>query len=291
MIIYNPKDWWKLIFAFHKSDTFRMMLPGIIGVAVYTGIVAYIENEVFNATFKNTTAVHSLVGFALSLLLVFRTNTAYDRWWEGRKAWGSLVNNSRNLALKLSVLNLSMEEKSMFSKLISNYILAAKEHLRGLNATEQLNYTVDYNASYFLEANHLPNRIMKAIYSEIQKLLDTDRITNQQILYINEELRSFTDNIGICERIKRTPIPYSYSIYLKKIIFFYVFTMPIGFVREFGYWAMPIVALIFYVFAGIEMLAEEIEDPFGTDANDLPTDQLYETIRNNVEEIFEVNVV
>jgi ion channel-forming bestrophin family protein len=291
MIIYNPKDWWKLIFAFHKSDTFRMMLPGIIGVAVYTGIVAYIENEVFNATFKNTTAVHSLVGFALSLLLVFRTNSAYDRWWEGRKAWGSLVNNSRNLALKLSVLNLSKEEKKMFSTLISNYILAAKEHLRGLNATDQLNYTVDYNASYFQAANHLPNRIMKAIYSEIQKLLDTNRITNQQILYINEELRSFTDNIGICERIKRTPIPYSYSLYLKKIIFFYVFTMPIGFVREFGYWAMPIVALIFYVFAGIEMLAEEIEDPFGTDANDLPTDQLYETIRNNVEEIFEVNVV
>lgn len=268
-----------------------MMLPGIIGVAVYTGIVAYIENEVFNATFKNTTAVHSLVGFALSLLLVFRTNTAYDRWWEGRKVWGSLVNNSRNLALKLSVLNLSKEEKSMFSTLISNYILAAKEHLRGLNATDQLNYTVDYNATYFQAANHLSNRIMKAIYSEIQKLLDTDRITNQQLLYINEELRSFTDNIGICERIKRTPIPYSYSLYLKKIIFFYVFTMPIGFVREFGYWAMPIVALIFYVFAGIEMLAEEIEDPFGTDANDLPTDQLYETIRNNVEEIFEVNVM
>ncbi|MFZ1454859.1 MAG: bestrophin family ion channel [Saprospiraceae bacterium] len=288
MIIYNPKDWWKLIFAFHKSDTFRMMLPGIIGVAVFTGIVAYIENEVFHATFKNTTAVHSLVGFALSLLLVFRTNTAYDRWWEGRRAWGSLVNNSRNLALKLSVLELTKEEKTMFSALISNYILAAKEHLRGIHAGDQLIYTGEYNESYFLAYNHLPNRVMQAIYKEIQQLLVTSRLSEHQLLYINEELRSFTDNIGICERIKRTPIPYSYSLYLKKIIFFYVFTMPIGFVREFGYWAMPIVALVFYVFAGIEMLAEEIEDPFGTDANDLPTDQLYETIRANVAEIFQL---
>ena len=288
MIIYNPKDWWKLIFAFHKSDTFRMMLPGIIGVAVFTGIVAYIGNEVFHATFKNTTAVHSLVGFALSLLLVFRTNTAYDRWWEGRRAWGSLVNNSRNLALKLSVLELTKEEKTMFSALISNYILAAKEHLRGIHAGDQLIYTGEYNESYFQAYNHLPNRVMQAIYKEIQQLLATSRLSEHQLLYINEELRSFTDNIGICERIKRTPIPYSYSLYLKKIIFFYVFTMPIGFVREFGYWAMPIVALVFYVFAGIEMLAEEIEDPFGTDANDLPTDQLYETIRANVAEIFQL---
>ncbi|MBK8055694.1 MAG: hypothetical protein IPK35_21080 [Saprospiraceae bacterium] len=285
MIIYNPKDWWKLIFAFHKSDTFRMMLPGIIGVAVFTGFVAYLENEVFHATFKNTTAIHALVGFVLSMLLVFRTNTAYDRWWEGRKAWGSYVNNSRNLALKLSVLSLSKEQKAEFHTLISNYILATKEHLRGVFAVNQLSFTDKYPEVYFENCTHLPNRIMQAIYLEIHQLYHQKHITDHQLLYINEELRSFTDNIGICERIKKTPIPYSYSLYLKKIIFIYVFTMPIGFVREFGYWAMPIVALIFYVFASIELLAEEIEDPFGTDANDLPTDQLYETISANVGEI------
>lgn len=287
MIIYNPKDWWKLIFAFHKSDTFRMMLPGILGVAFYTGIVAYIENELFHATFKNTTAIHSLVGFVLSMLLVFRTNTAYERWWEGRKAWGSLVNNSRNLALKISMLDLAPSAKNTFSVLISNYILAAKEHLRGLHAGDRLTPTEKYPISYYLNSDHLPNRVAQAIYKEVHHLLSTNVIKDNQLLFINEELRSFTDNIGICERIKRTPIPYSYSLYLKKIIFIYVFTMPIGFVREFGYWAMPIVALVFYVFAAIELLAEEIEDPFGTDANDLPTDQIYETIKSNVAEILQ----
>jgi ion channel-forming bestrophin family protein len=285
MVIYNPKDWWKLIFAFHKSDTFRMMLPGIVGVFFYTGVIAYVENEVFRATFKNTTAIHSLVGFVLSLLLVFRTNTAYERWWEGRKAWGSYVNNSRNLALKLSVVSLSAQERSMFADLIANYVHAAKEHLRGNHIYDQLIPIEGYSETHFKECDHLPNRIMQAIYLEIHKLYQQNRINGEQLLYFNEELRSFTDNIGICERIKRTPIPYSYSLYLKKIIFIYVFTMPIGFVREFGYWAMPIVAMIFYVFGSIELLAEEIEDPFGNDANDLPTDQIAETIKNNVKEI------
>lgn len=288
MVIYNPKDWWRLIFAFHKSDTFRMMLPGIIGVAIFTGFIAYLENEIFHATFKNTTAIHGLVGFVLSLLLVFRTNTAYERWWEGRKAWGSFVNNSRNLALKLTSLGISDEQKKMFADLIANYIYAAKEHLRGSNASEDLVFNKKYDIQYYHDVLHLPNRVMKAIYKEINLLFTQNEITGEQLLFLNDELRSFSDNIGICERIKKTPIPYSYSLYLKKIIFIYVFTMPIGFVREFGYWAMPIVSLVFYVFGSIELLAEEIEDPFGTDANDLPTDQIFETIRANINEILGV---
>jgi len=285
MVTYNPKDWWKLIFAFHKSDTFRQMLPGIIGIALFTGTVAYLENEVFHATFKNTTIVHSLVGLVLSLFLVFRTNTAYDRWWEGRKAWGSLVNNSRNLALKLSVLPLSTQEKEMFSCLITNYALATRDHLRDMYHPDTLRTSGIYDTEWYRYSNHLPNRVAKALHYEINQLLVRKKMTAEQLLYMNEELRSFTDTVGICERIKKTPIPYSYSLYLKKIIFIYVFTMPIGFAREFGYWSMPIVSIVFYAFGSIELLAEEIEDPFGSDANDLPTDQISENIEKNVLEI------
>ena len=259
-----------------------MMIPGILGIAAFTGVVAYLENDVFNATFKNTTAIHALVGFVLSMFLVFRTNTAYDRWWEGRKAWGSFLNNARNLALKLSALGLEEQRRAMFATLISNYVFATKEHLRlGVNKAE-LAATGRYDYDWYKDSQHVPNRIMQAIYIEIQNLYVESKIDGFQLNYLNNELGSFTDNIGICERVKKTPIPYSYSLYLKKIIFIYVFTMPIGFVREFGYWAMPIVSLVFYVFGSIELLAEEIEDPFGSDANDLPTDQICETIRSNV---------
>ena len=102
---------------------------------------------------------------------------------------------------------------------------------------------------------------------------------------LNTQLQSFTDTTGACERVKNTPIPYSYNIFLKKVIFIYVFTMPIGFVREFGYWAMPIVAALFYIFVSIEMIAEEIEDPFGVDANDLPLDQICKNIQVQVNDL------
>ncbi len=287
MIGYNPKDWWKLIFAFHRSDTFRFLLPGIAGVAAYTGVVAYIENDVFHASFKNTTVVHSLVGFVLSMLLVFRTNTAYDRWWEGRRLWGNFVNNSRNLALKINAFlpKEAKEEKKIFKTLIINYIFAAKEHLRNGVHPQKLTHVGKYDLDFYSQKKHVPNQIMGAIYEEINDLYAKKHISGDQLILLNEELRSFSDNIGGCERIKRTPIPYAYSLFLKKVIFLYVFTMPIGFVIEFKYWAIPIVAIIFYVFASIEVIAEEIEDPFGTDANDLPTDIIYGTIKENLEEI------
>ena len=286
MITYNPKDWWKLIFAFHRSDTVRFLLPGIVGVAIYTALVAYVENDIFHASFKNTTVVHSLVGFVLSMLLVFRTNTAYDRWWEGRRLWGSIVNNSRNLALKLQAfLSEDKEIQNVFKVLIDNYVFAVKEHLRTGVHVKRLEQIGKYDTEFYGQKKHVPNQIMGVIYQEINQLYLGKKLSGDQLILLNEELRSFSDNLGGCERIKRTPIPYAYSLFLKKVIFLYVFTMPIGFVIEFKYWAVPIVALIFYIFASIEVLAEEIEDPFGTDANDLPTDTIYNTIKDNLEEI------
>lgn len=287
MVIYNPKDWWRLIFAFHKSDTFRRVFPGIIGVAIYTGLVNYLEKEILHVEFTNTLNVHSLVGFVLSLLLVFRTNSAYERWWEGRKIWGSFVNNSRNLALKIDSLFNDQEVKTTFSVLISNYILTAKDHLQDNIDFNKLRTTVKYPLEYYIKSEHVPNRVSKAIYHEIEELRSKGLLTHELMLYLNLELKSFTDNIGACERIKKTPIPYSYNIFIKKVIFLYVFTMPIGFVQTFGYWAMPIVAIVFYIFSSIELIAEEIEDPFGVDANDLPMNQIYETIKRNVTEILE----
>lgn len=285
MVIYNPKDWWKLILSFQKSDTFRMMLPGILGIAFFTWLIVYFELVVFDLHYKNTTSIHALVGFVLSMLLVFRTNTAYDRWWEGRRLWGSFVNNARNLALKLSALVESPVERERLKILIQNYVLASKEHLREGVHPEMLKACDKYEIADMTMHTHVPNRIMQFIYDEVVILTKTGVITQEQLLFLNSELQSFTDNIGACERIKKTPIPYSYSIFLKKIIFIYIISMPFGFAMEFGYWAVLIVPLLFYIFGSIELIAEEIEDPFGRDDNDLPTDQISETICSNLDDI------
>ena len=116
MIAYNPKEWFTFIFRLHKADTIQKLTPMMIAIAIYGGLIAYLELDFFQldkeSVAKNITVVHSLLGFVLSLLLVFRTNTAYDRWWEGRRLWGSLVNSSRNLSIKLDAL---LDKKDMHS--------------------------------------------------------------------------------------------------------------------------------------------------------------------------------
>lgn len=285
MTHYNPSNWWKFIFFFHKADTFRKLLPAMLGLAVYTALFAFIENEILHYTpVKNPLVIHSLIGFVLSLLLVFRTNTAYDRWWEGRKIWGAFTNNSRNLALKLDAfLPEQHEAKEIFRILIGNYVQSVKDHLRGrAHALEQ---TSLYNDAYYADAKHIPNRIGQAIYQEITKLFKVGSITGEQLIVLNNELASFADNLGACERIKNTPIPISYNIFIKKIIFIYIFTMPLTVVLDFKFWSIPIVTLVFYAFAGIEIMAEEIEEPFGSDNNDLALDTIVKNIKGNIKEI------
>jgi len=286
MISYNPKDWFTFIFKFHKADTFRALLPLIISIGVYCWLIAYFEVEYFklaeNHHLKNITIMHSMLGFVISLLLVFRTNTAYDRWWEGRKQWGALVNSSRNLALKLSAVLEVKEDKIFFKRAIPYYAYALNLHLKNEQISQELFEEFNINIDH---KKHKPNQLMKLILKKLNELKKANKLTNEQLLYINPELTSFTDICGACERIKNTPIPYSYSVFLKKFIFFYVMTLPFGYVFSLGYYTIPVVIFIFYVLASLELIAEEIEEPFGNDENDLPTDRIAENIKKNIEEI------
>lgn len=275
MIAYDPKSWWGLIFKFHRSDTFRMLLPAMLSVALYSAAVAYVDYEVLFDRFRGTSLVHSLLGFIISLLLVFRTNTAYERWWEGRRQWGALVNASRNLALKLnSFIGAGHPSRAAFQNIIGRYAVALKEHLGN-------GKTLEPDGSI----GHVPNHIASQLFSEVDRVYRSGDITGAQFLSLSSELSLFTDICGACERIKKTPIPYSYSLFIKKFIFVYIVTMPFCFVHEFGYWTVLFSTFVFYVLASLELIAEEIENPFGDDANDLPTEEIANAIRANVGEI------
>ncbi len=228
--------------------------------------------------------IYSLIGFVLSLLLVFRTNTAYDRWWEGRKKWGELVNNTRNLAIKIGSITDDAEIEQFFARMIPNYAFAMKEHLRdGVNLNE-LELTDEERAE--LEGKgHIPSHIAKLMYERLHKMKQDGQLTQEEFLSIDTNLKTFSDIIGACERIKNTPIPYSYSNFFKKFIFIYVTTVPLAFVDLFGYYSILIALFLFYVLVSMEILAEEIEDPFGDDDNDLPTQELSQKIRDNVQEM------
>lgn len=286
MVSYNTKDWFTFIFQFHKGDTFRKLFPIIIAIGIYSGAVAYLELEYWKLSdksyVKNITIMHNMLGFVISLLLVFRTNTAYDRWWEGRKQWGSLVNNSRNLALKLSAILQDNDDKAYFKKIIPSYASVLEKHLKNKEVSLQLFEDVDLEIDH---QKHQPNQIAQALFKKINELYKTEKISGDQLIILNNEIQSFTDICGSCERIKNTPIPYSYSAFIKKFIFAYVMTLPFGYVFQLGYYVIPVVVFIFYVLASLELIAEEIEDPFGDDPNDLPTEKIALTINKNVSEI------
>ncbi|TRX06952.1 bestrophin family protein [Flavobacterium gawalongense] len=286
MISYNTKDWFTFIFRFHKADTFRTLFPIMLAIGAYSGIIGYLEVEYWqladNSYVKNITIMHGMLGFVISLLLVFRTNTAYDRWWEGRKMWGALVNNSRNFALKLSVILQDEKDRNYFRKMIPCYASILHKHLNDTDTSKQLFDDVDLEIDHH---KHKPNQIAKMLFQKINDLYTSKKITGDQLIILNAEVLSFTEICGACERIKNTPIPYSYSAFLKKFIFFYVMTLPFGYSFSLGYYVAPVVVFIFYVLASLELIAEEIEDPFGTDENDLPIHKIAENIKKHVEEL------
>ena len=286
MTSYNPKDWISFIFNISKADTFRKLIPMMILIELYSAVIAYLEIEYWDlpddSPVKNISIMHGMLGFVISLLLAYRTNTAYDRWWEGRKIWGSLINNSRNLSIKLSVILQDEKDRTYFRKMIPSYASILHKHLNDTDTSKQLFDDVDLEIDHH---KHKPNQVVQMLFQKINDLYVSKKITGDQLIILNSEIQSFTEICGACERIKNTPIPYSYSAFIKKFIFIYVLTLPFGYVFNLGYFVIPVVVFIFYVLASLELIAEEIEDPFGKDVNDLPTKKIAESIKKHVEEI------
>ncbi|HZH37866.1 MAG TPA: bestrophin family ion channel [Flavisolibacter sp.] len=290
MISYNPKSWLQFIFNIHRTDTVRKMLPVLVGMAGYSWLVGYLELEYFRLSEKselrNFSILHTLLGFAISMLLVFRTNTAYDRWWEGRRQWGALVNSSRNLAIKLAgMLDKDDSTRQLFAQLIPGFAFALKMHLQAEETAWILDEKKHPEIPNFDRNGHLPNQIAANMMARLQVLYRQQKITGDQLIFLQPEASSFLDVCGACERIKNTPIPYSYSEFIKKFIVLYVITLPIGLVFSLGYYVIPVVVFIFYVLGSLELIAEEIEDPFGKDSNDLPMQRMCENIQRNIEDI------
>lgn len=290
MLHYDSKNWFLGIFRFHKADTFRTLLPMLVFFGFYSWGIIYLEIEYLKLT-KNShashiTIMHTLLGFALSILLVFRTNTAYDRWWEGRKLWGNLVNVSRNLAIKYNAFLNEKSDLDFFKQCIPLYAKILAHHLQknNLQIGDDIDNIMDKE---IISKHHKPLHVAELMMNKTNNLYQSKQISKEQFLFLNNDLSALMDICGGCERIKNTPIPYSYSVYIKKFIFIYVATLPFGFAFNLAYLAIPVTTFIFYVLASLEIIAEEIEDPFGLDANDLPLNDIANRIKVSSDEVFE----
>lgn len=291
MIYYKTNgNWFGDLTHLTRSWTMVRILRSVLASGLWTLIIclAFTYFELTESNPMNTT-VFSLLGVVLSLLLVFRTNSAYDRWWEARKQWGALVNNTRNLAIYVDAMFPEEERQTrrFFAKHISNFCLALVDHLRNGTKLEHLIYLSEEDRAFYETKNHVPNIISAQIFERLARAHRNGEINEGDYINIKAQHQSLLDILGACERIKKTPIPFSYAVYLKIFLTAYGVLLPIALVTIFDWTTIPIVMFIVFALVGIELMGQEIEDPFGLDCNDLPTGDIAHTIKRNVFELLE----
>ncbi|TAD77158.1 MAG: hypothetical protein EA001_11145 [Oscillatoriales cyanobacterium] len=268
----------------------RVVLCG--GFAGLISILHALKVPVAHPEWSNV--VPSLV---LGLLLVFRTNTAYDRFWEGRKLWGSITNTSRNLGRQIWVAVHEStpsvrEQKVVALKLIAAFAGATKQHLRSAPVMEEVGDLVPLDLHDHLAlANHGPLEISVRIATFLEDQRDRGNLTQYQLASLHGLLDLLVDALGGCERILRTPMPFAYAIHLRQLLLLYCLILPFELVAKVGPWTAMLVTIISFTLFGIEEIGEEIENPFGTDPNDLPLDLICRTIRQNMQDLTQQGLI
>ncbi|MGE0610130.1 MAG: bestrophin family protein [Pirellulales bacterium] len=281
MIQYDPDNW-----RSHLFDVRGSMLREIVGRVTTTTLwaVLVVLFHEFIRPIDIPLTTHSLIGVVLGLLLVFRTNSSYDRFWEGRKLWGGIVNECRNLARSAQV-HLA-NDPPLRDTVIAWTALwpeAAKHLLQGRISNPGPQPPLpDEDVSSALSAPHAPLEVGRRITACLASARDQGTISEYALFQIDHNVQLLIDYIGGCERIHRTPIPYAYMVHLRRALIVYCGTLPIALVGEYHWLAIPATLLVSYLFFGIEEIGVEIEDPFGDDANDLPLDKFCEKIAADV---------
>lgn len=227
---------------------------------------------------------HLIFSFILTIIISFRVNTSYARWWEGRILWGSILNNCRNLGLKFDTY-VGLENNTEFYLLLKKLPLVIKAHLRK-NKIEMKNLfeSLDFKET---ESKNPILLIMQPMYTIINKLRDKDKIRFEQYMALDAHMVNLIDVIGGCERIANTPVPPAFAFFVKQALLFYAIMFPFGWIDTFGVLVLPMMIMIVYILLGLEILAEELEEPFGNDDNDLPLGQISRNIELNIEQIAE----
>ncbi|MBX9689391.1 MAG: hypothetical protein K2X27_21960 [Candidatus Obscuribacterales bacterium] len=279
---------WILAFTrFHKIPVFKRVWFYLFLMAAYTLTIDWVaDTHLPNKIIKEAgAAAYSSV--VLGILLVFRTNTAYERWAEGRRLWGQLVNDSRNLAFKTrAFLAVPEIEKMQLGQLIISFAYALKHHLRNTTPSEPLPGLGKINP----DVKNLPVHVAGKIFDIFQKWKDAGYVDTLILLQLDYHLRAFMDICGACERIKNSPIAVSYRAFMRQGIILNLLLIPWILNSEFPIiWALPIILIGTYFLIGLELIAEDIEDPFGSDGDDLPLDTICGGIRSTITDILSLN--
>lgn len=277
MIIRERPSGLKLFFIVRGAIAPRIKSPLAVTILISV-LVTAMHGELFHQKITLTPIPFTLIGLALAIFLGFRNSASYDRYWEGRKLWGDLIVHSRAIARQFQTYSgASRERQHQMIRRLAAYAHLLAHHLRGT--------APDADATPYLDPGEWeairrsPNR-PEALIRVMSTALAAERPACGDIMLaeIERHISDLARIQGGCERIKSTPLPFSYTLLLHRTAYLYCFSLPFGLVDSIGFMTPFVVAIIAYTFFGLDALGDEIEEPFGLLANDLPLSALCRTV-------------
>ena len=273
MIVRPNIHWFRMLLAWHGS-VLPQLLPRLFLVLCLSFVAVASHDHILRLTVNLSTVPFSLIGIALAVFLGFRNNASYDRYWEGRKLWGQLLNDSRSLVRQALTLTPESGMSSRVRELVT--LLCALAHalrhqLRGTDARHDLAKHLPPDLLERVMASQFkPATLMLCASEWMQREARDKKIDNWTVLAFDRNLNVLSDVIGGCERILSTPLPFAYTVMIHRTVYFFCAFLPFGLVDSIGSALTPIFAVfVAYAFMAHETIAAQIEDPFGTEDNDL----------------------
>jgi putative membrane protein len=268
--------------AMHVVVKPQTLLPAVLALTTYAVLVIHFLQEHPGIRVSEPNEVLSMSSLAIGLIMGFRTQSSYERWWEGRRLWGELVNRIRNFSVKVcEYVPLNETDKERFGQLLREFSLCLKDHLRDIR------YDFDAGGLEPIEpSDHVPLHIAALLHREIEKLLHNNRISETKFWILNDQLSDFLDVVGGCERLKSSPVSAWFRVGIWLWLLFYYLIVPWLLSPHFGYWSIPIVLLAVYFGVALELTIEQLHEPFGRELNDLPLDTITDNIGKSIDQIF-----
>ena len=289
MIVQEQRSWLRLVMTWQGSVLARIWRRLAFVTAVSVAETWAEQHDYLDVSL--TPLPFTLVGLALSIFLGFRNNTSYDRYWEGRKLWGRLVNTSRTFARQVLTLVDPGDEaapsplqRALVRRQVA-YVHALRMHLRGQRELGELAaFVPEAEVAAIGAESNPPIALLQTQGERLAAAWRSGLVHAYHLPVLEGTLTQLADIQGGCERIRSTPIPFGYTLLMHRIVGVYCITLPFGISAQVGVMTPLVVFMIAYAFLGLDALGDEIEDPFGTDPNDLPLSQLSRMIEINLRE-------
>lgn len=288
MIVRPKLHWLRMLFVWNGS-VIRAILPQLLVVLAISLFAVWTHGRVLGYTVPLTVAPFTLLGVSIAIFLGFRNSASYDRFWEGRKLWGALLNVSRSLVRQAQSIGETGPDDPRLKEwlaLLAAFTHAMRHQLRKSDPAQDLARLLPPEQCLQLaQARYRPSLILVWLGQWIAEGKRQERYGEITAAAMDSNLSALSDILGGCERLAHTPIPYAYSVMNHRVVYLYCFLLPFALVGEIGMMTPVMSVLVAYTFIAIEALAQEIEEPFGVLANDLALESMSFNIEASLREM------